>query len=540
MQLPAFQDMKTAACACRGEASCRREWSSLADAIFAHRATLEDQLMTSHSDCFANDRIRLISRRGERLVERQIAPAHVIEVEEALRRIHEEFVSEQQAGLELLERRWRAWTVSHEQHKVIRQTISVAERARQRFAAFVLLGVGGSDLAARVIHDCLDSPVHNLMPPTKRGGAPELHLAGDNFDPRPLKAILDSLHARGLLRKTLINVVSRSGNTAETLAATMVVKDALQKAGAKHWQEHCVLTTLLSRSSELYRMSLQARREGHPFFGVLPVPEGVGGRFSAASPVGLFTLAMTANADVLPPKERVEAALAGFARGHVQCMDLPPDHEDNVAFRLARWLHLAERYGGKQTIVFYNYANDRFLGDWVTQLYTESVQERGEGMNIIGTRGPTGNHSILNGIVRGPRDKVIIFIHWKTLPPHLVVPAGTGLRGELADLEGLPLSRIQEASYKGTAAELTAVGVPNVSVVMPRRDEGAVFQLLRILMDTVAVKGRLQQLHCTASGTLDYEHELTYRQDGVEGYKARVRQQLRSIRIAEGLPVSPE
>jgi glucose-6-phosphate isomerase len=492
--------------------------------------------MPQYCDGSPAERIQLISKSGEQLVTREIAPAHVLEVDEALKGIHAEFVAEQQSDdLSLLESHWRAWTRSHEQQATVDETIAVAEAARRRFRAFVLLGVGGSDLAARVIHDCLDSPIHNLLPPKERGGAPELHVAGDNFDPRPLNAILVSLRGRGLLDKTLINVVSRSGTTAETLAATMVVKQAFEDAGVPHWESQCVLTTLLKESSELFRISRARAEAGHPFFGVLPVPEGVGGRFSAASPVGLFTLAMTANAHALPPRQRVEAALAGFCRGHMQCMELPPKHRENVAFRLARWLHLAEHYGGKGSIVFYNYANDRFLADWITQLYTESVQERGEGMNVIGTRGPTGNHSILNGIIRGPRDKVVLFIHWQVLSPYLAVPAGTGLAGDLADLEGVPLARIQEASYLGTAEEFTATGVPNVTLEMPRRDETSVFQLLRILMDTVAVKGRLQQLHCAASGALDYTRELTYQQDGVEGYKRRMRAQLGAIRRELGL-----
>jgi len=172
------------------------------------------------------------------------------------------------------------------------------------------------------------------------------------------------------------------------------------------------------------------------------------------------------------------------------------------------------------------------LGDWVTQLYTESIQERGEGLNVIGTRGPTGNHSLLNGLIRGPRDKVVVFVQWQELEPDLRVPTSTGLTGELAELEGLPLARIQEASYRGTAAEFTANGIPNVTLVVPRRDERCLFQLMRILMDTVAVKGRLQLLHCTAAGAPTWERELTYQQDGVEGYKQRMRDELRSIRQA--------
>ena len=471
------------------------------------------------------DTIQLASADGERLIRRQIAKAHVKEVNAALREIHRQFAAEQREGLAFLEKRWRAWTVSHEQTETIEQAISLAERARAEFEAFLLLGIGGSDLAPRVIHDCLDDPCQEMLCRSDGGGALEVYFGGDTFDPRPLEAIHRCLSQRGLLTKTLVNVASRSGRTPETVAATEIVGRWLQEAGLSDWREHAVATTQYAESSLLYR-------DRDRFYGLLPVPAGVGGRFSAASPVGLFTLAMTANECLISPRDRVHAALEGFRRGHEQCFSLKPNHPGNVAFRLARWLHLAEWFTGKTSLVFYNYADDRFLGDWLMQLVTESVQERGEGLNVIGTRGPTGNHSMLNGIIRGPRDKVVVFVRWAELEPELRVPSNTGLTGELGELEGLPLASIQEASYLGTAAEFTANGIPNVTLVVPRRDERCLFQLMRVLMDTVAIKGRLQLLHCTAAGETMWERELTYQQDGVEGYKKRTRKELEGMRSA--------
>ena len=57
-------------------------------------------------------------------------------------------------------------------------------------------------------------------------------------------------------------------------------------------------------------------REEKSFGGILPVPEGVGGRFCVASPVGLLPLAVAATGD---PAERVNAALAGLRRGTSGC-----------------------------------------------------------------------------------------------------------------------------------------------------------------------------------------------------------------------------
>ena len=51
------------------------------------------------------------------------------------------------------------------------------------------------------------------------------------------------------------------------------------------------------------------------------------------------------------------------------------------------------------------------------------------------------------------------------------------------------------------------------------------FALFRILMDAIAVKGKLQHLDVSDDGVIDPTKELTYLQFGVEGYKKRTREQ---------------
>jgi len=449
------------------------------------------------------------------LILRGIGRAHVEEVDAALQAIHADFAAEEREEESVLERRLRAWTRSHLRTGDIQATAALAERIRNRFRVFVLVGIGGSDLGARTLHDTLDHPLHNQLAPEERGGAPEIHFAGDTFDPRRLLALLDLLERRGLLPHTCVNVVSKSGRTGETIAAALVIRERMRAAGIADWSQSMVATTGQSAQSVLYEMHRRT-----PFFGMLPVPEGVGGRFSFASPVGLLPLAVAAAGQ--SPAERLEQALAGFAEAHARML-LPPDSADNTAFALARWLHLGEHYARLGTLVFCNYADDARLGDWFTQLYEESVQERGEGLNVIATRGPTGNHSILNGILRGPRDKMVLIVRWGSLGPDAVVPMGSGIGGDLQHFEGLPLSAVQDASCQATAADYLANGVPTATLTVPRRDAPGLFLLMRTLMDAVAVKGRLQGLAVTPEGATDPAADLTYRQDGVEGYKIGTR-----------------
>jgi len=432
-------------------------------------------------------------------------------VDAALQKIHALFQEEASAPLADLERGLRAWTRSHLQDEDIAKVTRLATRAREDFSVMVVIGIGGSDLSARVFHDSFNHPYHNLLSTEERGGAPEVYFTGDTFDPRKLVGLIEMLKTRNLLHKTLFNVISKSGTTTETMAPLMIIREVF---GDGNWRQHVLATTGLTADSVLFRM-----HEESSFYGgtLLPVPDGVGGRFSAFSPVGLFFLAMTAGKDETP-ETRIRAAVEGVKQAHEDFF-LPCEHQDNVAYQLARWIHLAEEVDGKGSIVFYNYADNSCLGEWFVQLCTESIQERRAGPNVINAKGPTSNHSILNGIIAGPRDKAVLFIHWKELGTDLVLPRDTGMDKKLTDFEGLSMTHMQTASYRGTALDFSENGISNATLTLSKRDIKSVCQLMRLLMDTIAVKGRLQDLHLDTDGG----NELTYLQDGVEGYKRNFR-----------------
>jgi len=441
-------------------------------------------------------------------------------VDERLETIQTLFREEEDAPLSVLEKHLRAWTRSHLQSEHIQDVLELSTKARNDFSVLVTVGIGGSDLSARVFHEIANHPYHNLMSSAERGDSPEVYFTGDTFDPIRLEALLEMLKSRNLLSKTLFNVISKSGKTGETLATLMIIKDRLQKE-VVNWRKQIIATTGLTTKSLLYQL-----HQDSELYGVLPVPEGVGGRFSAFSPVGLFFLAMTADAGETP-KERINAAVEGVQQADKN-FQLPYTHSYNTAYHLALWLDSVEKYYGAGSIVFYNYADNTRLGEWFVQLYTESIQERGIGSNVIAAKGPTSNHSILNGILAGPKDKAVIFIHWEDLGSDLTIPSVNEGKG-LEAFEGLPMNDSQTASYRGTEMDFTDNDIPNVTLTLPHRDTRNVCQLMRTFMDTVAVKGRLQELHLT-DGVQTLAEELTYHQSAVEGYKKRTEEIARSMK----------
>lgn len=462
-----------------------------------------------------NSPLAFDAQRATEVLSAGVNRAHIAELDARIAAIQTYFREEQQAGYETLERNLRAWTQSHLRKEEIDATVTLAQRIRERFQVFILVGIGGSDLGGRTLHDSLDHPFHNQLSRDQRHGAPEIYFTGDTFDPKRLIGLLDLLDARGLLNETCVNVVSKSGKTGETIAAAMVIRERMEKGGITDWPSHFVATTGQNSESVLFEMN-----KTKPFFGMLPVPEGVGGRFSFASAVGLLPFAVTAVDQT--PGERVEQGLKGYGDAHGCLVNCRPD--TCPTFALARWWHLAETYARKTDLLLCNYADDARLTDWFTQLYSESIQERGGGLNVIGTRGPTGNHSILNGILRGPHDKVVLMLRWLDLGADVKVPTGTGIGGDLKYFEGLPLAKVQDASCLATVEDYLANGVVTASVTIAKRDPYHLFKLMRTFMDAVAVKGKLQLLEIDENNQPNPEKELTYRQDGVEGYKIRARE----------------
>src|SRR5437016_2054997 len=148
----------------------------------------------------------------------------------------------------------------------------------------VVLGIGGSALGAGGLVSALG----------ERPGGRRVIVA-DSIDPDDFGALLGQLDAR----RTLFNVISKSGETAETMAQFLVVRDRLlRELGAVDYRQHLVVTT----DAEKGVLRQIVNDEG---FRDLVVPSGVGGRFSALTAVGLFPAAV-AGIDV-------EELLAGAA-----------------------------------------------------------------------------------------------------------------------------------------------------------------------------------------------------------------------------------
>jgi glucose-6-phosphate isomerase len=303
--------------------------------------------------------------------------------------------------------------------------------------AVLTVGIGGSALGAATLSNALESDVDAYVL--------------DNVDPDDTRKLLADLP----LDDTVVNVVSKSGTTAETLANFLVVREAMADAGVD-WTERTLVTT-----GEAGNLRQLADRHDLPS---LPVPDGVPGRFSALSTVGLAVAALQGH--------DVEAVLAGGRDG----MDaLAGSLYDSPAYAYgAATYALAERGALTNAVMPYAESLETFA-EWFAQLWAESLGKDGLGQTPARALGATDQHSQLQLYRAGPPDKLVTLVR-PTERAEVTIPE-TDLDG-LAYLGGSSLGGLLDAEFEATEASLAAADVPNVRVEIDRVDERALGELL--------------------------------------------------------------
>ncbi|MEW6252428.1 MAG: glucose-6-phosphate isomerase [Planctomycetota bacterium] len=425
---------------------------------------------------------------------------------------------------------------------MLRTVQAAVRRYAGKFDNLVVLGIGGSALGNIALQTALNPPYYNLLAgakqsfglpdrakrsfalrgdsakqnfglPGKRGGArrgPRLFVM-DNVDPVQFGGLLDLLGPG--LRRTLFNVVSKSGETAETAAQFLIVRDLLaRRLGRRGLVEHMVVTT----DPEGGTMRQIVEAEGYD---ALPVPQGVGGRFSVLSAVGLFSAGMCG--------VRIERLLAGAAAMGARIGS--PNVPENPAALLALLLH-AFYVRGKRLHVMMPYAYQlKDLADWWRQLWAESLGKQRDragqpvtiGPTPIKALGATDQHSQVQLYREGPNDKVFVFLEVEKFARDVKIPRGRGLPEALAYLGGQSLAKLLNAEKRATEFALVASRRPCLTVRFPAIDERTVGEFIMLWEAATSIAGGLFDIDPYDQPAVQLGKEYTYALMGKKGYEGR-------------------
>jgi glucose-6-phosphate isomerase len=412
-----------------------------------------------------------------------------------------------------------------------------AEFIRLNYENLVVFGIGGSALGARAVHYALNHAFFNDLPPEIRK-APRLFIE-DTVDPHRLSRLFEIVDPK----KTMFNVISKSGKTAETLSQLMLTFDLLRARGLKP-ADHIVLT-IGARECDLYGLAKAHRLR------IFWLDEDIGGRFSVLTAVGLLPLAAVG----IDIKKILKGA------GELRELSKNKNIFKNPPLMLAAINYLLLKKG-RSNIVFMPYSDSlSFFADWFCQLWAESLGKkfdlRGRPVNVgqtpIKAVGTLDQHSQLQLYMEGPDDKVILLAELKKSKADIKIPGirgggrggaggegaggegeggtdggagvgravkcadgragggatGAGATGAGADFDPYKdktLLQIINAQKTGCEFSLLSEGRPNMTLLIDEIDERAIGQLLMFFMTATAFSGYLLNVN-------------PYNQDGVEAGK---------------------
>lgn len=443
-----------------------------------------------------------------------VGPAHGLGAAEirqagpAVREVVTRIERERRSG----EHRYRELPHDREMLKVVRAAI---KRYAGRFENLVVLGIGGSALGSIALQTALNPTYHNLTGSKARRG-PRLFVM-DNVDPVQLADLLELLGSG--LRKTLFNVISKSGETAETAAQFLIIRDLLtRKLGRRALTKHVLITT--DPEGGVLRGIVD-----EVGFDALPVPPGVGGRFSVLSAVGLFSAGMCGI--------KIDRLLTGAAAMNTRVAQRTV--KKNPAAMLALILH-AFYVRGKRLHVMMPYSHHlKDLADWYRQLWAESLGKAadldGQPVNLgptpIKALGATDQHSQAQLYREGPNDKVFILLAVDKFARDVKIRRTAGTPDALRYLEGQSLGTLLDAERRATEYALVASQRPCLTIRFPAVNEDTIGQFIMLWEAATSITGGLLNVNPYDQPAVQLGKELTFALMGRKGYEKQARKLVR-------------
>ena len=394
------------------------------------------------------------------------------------------------------------------------QVLACAKRVQGLVDRVVVLGIGGSYMGAKALFEGCCHPYHNDLSRAARTqwapaqvDKPRIYFEGNNLDNDAVQGLLDLLDQSGKCDSPedswAIVVISKSGTTLETAIAFRTLLAALRKhCGGDEAKVAQRVVAVTGQTNSRLRELAQAMKLPDVF----DVPEGVGGRFSIFSPVGLLPAAIM-GLDVVRLLEGAAAMNRVFREADISA---------NPVLSYVSVCQLLEQLQGchLRVLSFWGKGMES-SGLWYDQLLSESLGKGGRGatpLTVVNTR---DLHSRGQQHQEGRRDKLITNV---TVSQCQRTPLRVGHseldQDRLNSLSQKSYSQIMTAAIDGTNQGYADDRRPTATLHLPLLDEASLGQFYQMLMLATVVEGRLIGIN-------------PYGQPGVEVYKGHMNSNLR-------------
>lgn len=396
------------------------------------------------------------------------------------------------AGLALAEKPLGFRRLPKGQEQILADIEKTAKDIRAKYKNFVVLGIGGSALGPIAVYQALSF----------KGTGINFYVA-DNVDPEMMRRILELD-----MKDTMFNVVSKSGQTSETMAQLMAVADILRKKNLP-LKDHIIATTDEKKGNQLKI----AQKEQLKTF---TIPDDVGGRFSELCPVGLFPAAVCGF--------DIRKMLEGAAY-----MDGVCSQEKNPAALFAL-LHVLGMKKGMNISVMMPYADSlKYISDWYAQLWAESLGKRRSldgkdvfaGQTPVKAVGVTDQHSQVQLYTEGPFDKIVTFLKVEKFRCDENITNAFEYISDVSFLGGKTFGQLLEAERRATEYALMKAGRANLTITIDEVNEFTIGALLYFFEMATAYSGELLGINTFDQPGVEEGKLATFALMGRNGYEAK-------------------
>lgn len=407
----------------------------------------------------------------------------------------DEMEGETNACLDTLERGngagndFRGWLhlPSAIENGLLEEIKSAAQALRSANELVVVIGIGGSYLGAKAVTSALE---HQFPACLNKKDGPAVLFAGQNIGEDYLHELFDAIGDRNFG----VIVISKSGTTTEPALAFRLARKRLEvKYGAKGAADRIVAITDKEKGA-LRKLS------EHAGYRTFVIPDGIGGRYSVLTPVGLLPIAV-AGFDV-------DELVGGAARMEDLTRTGIPFRE-NPAALYAAVRNLLYRKGRKIEILA-NFDNRLvYFSEWWKQLYGESEGKDGKGIFPASASFTTDLHSMGQYIQEGERSVFETVISIASQSYKVLVPEDEDNLDGLNYLGGRRISEVNKMAELATRIAHADGGVPNLLVEIPRLSESWLGSLIYFFEKSCGISGYLLGIN-------------PFNQPGVEAYKTNM------------------
>ncbi|CAI2613043.1 glucose-6-phosphate isomerase [Apilactobacillus apinorum] len=347
----------------------------------------------------------------------------------------------------------------------------------------IVIGIGGSYLGAKMALDFLHGSFFNLEGTEKH---PQIFFAGNTISPTYTADLIRTIGDRDFS----INVISKSGTTTEPAMAFRIFREKLiEKYGEAEANRRTYVTTDAQKGA----LHSEAVDKGFTSF---VIPDGVGGRYSVLTPVGLLPIAASGI--------DIDALMGGAAEAQRELK--AADVEDNDALLYAAYRNILYRKGYTNEILESYEPHLRFLAEWWKQLAGESEGKDHKGIYPSSAIFSTDLHSLGQYIQEGMRNLMETVVEIKQPASNLGIPTLDENLDGLQYLEQTSMDAVNKTAREAVVLAHTNGGVPNMLIQIEDNSAETLGYLIYFFEFAIATSGYLNGIN-------------PFNQPGVEDYK---------------------